>query len=244
MKTFVIMFCFICSQLINFNSYASESCTEKSEQLGAIYSIETSGLNHQTKKIKSNFELWRKGHDVLHINQSKQATNQWHTLKNNNVRKISYFDHYQRGIEFEPVAVSKTKWQLNYQLVSENLLSKMTLISTKGESCERIEHYKFESKGQSVELWWQPKLQLAQKIITIEKEILTVWLLNKTIFSKDEIINVFNKKEDYQMTDYADIGDNESDPFLRKMIRLGFIDHAGSGFYDAQGNQLSNDHHH
>jgi hypothetical protein len=244
MKNFVILFCFMASQLISFKNYASEQCTKQSEQLGAIYLIETSHMNHKTKQKKGKFELWRKGHDILHINPSKQTTNKWHTLKNNSIRKVSYFDHYQKGIEFEPKALTKTKWQLKYQLVSEDQLSKMTLISTKGKHCDRIEHYKFASKEQSIELWWKPELQLAQKIIYIEKETLTVWQLNKTTFSKDDIENTFNKIEHYQMTDYADIGDNESDPFLRKMIRLGFIDHAGSVFYDAQGNQLANDHQH
>lgn len=244
MKNLVIVFCFIATQLISFKSYASESCTKKVEQLGAIYTIETSGLNSETTKIKSNFELWRKGHDVLHINQLKQTTNQWHTLKNNSVRKVSYFDHYQKGIEFEPVASNKHHWQSKFQLVTEAQLANMTLISTKGQGCSRIEYYKLESKEQTIELWWQPELQLAQKVITNEKETITVWQLNKTIFSTDKIESVFKRTEHYKMTDYADIGDNESDPFLRKMIRLGFIDHAGSGFYDAQGNQLANDHHH
>lgn len=230
MKNFVILFCFMASLLMSFESYAMEQCTNKSEQLGAIYLIETSHKDHETKPTKGKFELWRNGHDILHINPSKQTTNQWHSLTNNSFRKVSYFDHYQKGIEFEPIALTKAKWQLKYQLVSEEQLSKMTLISIKGKRCDRIEHYKFTNKDQSIELWWQPELQLAQKIIYHEKETITVWQLNKTIFSKSDIENTFNKIEHYQMTDYADIGDNESDPFLRKMIRLGFIDHAGSGF--------------
>ncbi|MDG1752351.1 MAG: hypothetical protein P8I03_11920 [Thalassotalea sp.] len=244
MKIFAILVCFIGSQLISFNSYSIEQCSQPNDLLGTVYSIETVNLDNDNEKLEGNFELWRKNGDVLHINKSKNITNQWHTINNNYIRQVNYFDDYQKGIEFEPVTISKANWQQKYQLVSEDQLSKMTLISTQGESCDRIEHYKFESKEQTIELWWQPELQLAQKIITNEKETLTIWQLNKTIYSKYKIENVFNKIEHYQMTDYADIGDNESDPFLRKMIRLGFIDHAGSGFYDAQGNQLANDNHH
>lgn len=244
MKVFTILFCFISSLLMSFNSYSIEQCTQENDLLGAVYSIETSQINNKELRLKNHFELWRKNGDVLHINASKNMTNQWHTINNNYIRQVNYFDDYQKGIEFEPVTLSENNWQSKYQLVTENQLSNMILISTKGEGCSRIEHYQFDSKEQSIELWWQPALKLAQKIITNEKETLTIWLLKRTAFEKNEIEKVFKQTDHYQMTDYADIGDNESDPFLRKMIRLGFIDHAGSGFYDAQGNQLANGHHH
>ena len=63
--------------------------------------------------------------------------------------------------------------------------------------------------------------------------------------SDNKIIDAFfNKNLDYQTTDYADIGDSESDPFLRKMINLGFVEHGSSGMYDAQGNDIGGEHHH
>ena len=45
-------------------------------------------------------------------------------------------------------------------------------------------------------------------------------------------------------TDFADVGDNEADPFLRKMIALGFVEHGASGFYSADGEALQGGHHH
>jgi hypothetical protein len=37
----------------------------------------------------------------------------------------------------------------------------------------------------------------------------------------------------------VDIGDNEADPFLIKMINLGYIDHAPQAVYDANGNNIA-----
>ena len=54
----------------------------------------------------------------------------------------------------------------------------------------------------------------------------------------------FAKWDNYQTTDYADIGDNESDPFLAKMINLGFVEHGASGFYHADGSPIEQLHAH
>ena len=62
--------------------------------------------------------------------------------------------------------------------------------------------------------------------------------------SEDAIKQKFAVWDRYQTTDYADVGDNESDPMLAKMIKLGFISHGASGFYHADGTQIESGHHH
>ncbi|GHE96149.1 hypothetical protein [Thalassotalea profundi] len=246
MKKSLIFLITIISQINSFSLNAAETCFEN---LGAIYNITNSVLNTEHHKNNSidegtTFELWRKGNELLHITPQKEMTIKWHKLINGDVRKVNFFDQYERGIEFEPIKISKENWQLKQQLVSDKQIEKMTLSATKGKGCERTEHYQLKNETTSIDLWWFPSLKLAQKIIYTDKNNSTTWLLKNKIVSKDTIANVFNKNEHYQMTDYADIGDNESDPFLRKMIHLGFVAHGNSGFYDAQGNQLSTKHQH
>lgn len=48
----------------------------------------------------------------------------------------------------------------------------------------------------------------------------------------------FDRWRTWPSTDFADVGDNEADPFLRKMIALGFVEHGASGFYRADGEPL------
>lgn len=56
--------------------------------------------------------------------------------------------------------------------------------------------------------------------------------------------DTFGLWSQWQSTDFADVGDNESDPFLRRMISLGFVEHGASGFYHADGSPLPGADHH
>jgi hypothetical protein len=70
------------------------------------------------------------------------------------------------------------------------------------------------------------------------------WQLAEVTYDNKMIQQQLDTFSAYQSTDFADIGDNESDPFFRKMINLGFIEHSASGFYDSEGNSLSSAHQH
>ncbi len=46
------------------------------------------------------------------------------------------------------------------------------------------------------------------------------------------------------MTDYSDVGDNESDPFVRKMINMGFVSLGTLGVYNLNGQVIDGVHGH
>ena len=54
------------------------------------------------------------------------------------------------------------------------------------------------------------------------------------------LIKTIGALNSYGTTDYTNIGDNESDPFLISMINLGFIEDHAHGFYDSKGNIMGN----
>ncbi|RJG17922.1 hypothetical protein D4A39_05365 [Alcanivorax profundi] len=64
----------------------------------------------------------------------------------------------------------------------------------------------------------------------------TVWQL----VSLEQVAesDTFARWSAWQSTDFADVGDNEADPFLRRMIALGFVEHGASGFYQADGTPM------
>ena len=70
------------------------------------------------------------------------------------------------------------------------------------------------------------------------------WQLEKIEHKENIITQAFRQRANYQTTDFADIGDNEADPFLIKMINLGFIEHGSSGMYNPQGENIDIDHNH
>lgn len=249
MKLFISTLAIISSLFFGLTVDAKNMCNESAESLGAKYSIKkTLLIPKPDNKISNNnemsFQLWRKGCDVLHINSTEQLSVVWHKLSNSKVQQIRYFDQYQRGIELEPVKVSSNNWENTLQLISTAKLTKMSLLETAGKAADLIEHYRLNDGDSSIEVWWQPAIKVAQKIIYRDNYYETVWLLTEKVLSTKKIDTVFAQRQNYQMTDYADIGDNESDPFLRKMIHLGFVKHGSSGFYDANGNTLSSNHLH
>ena len=69
------------------------------------------------------------------------------------------------------------------------------------------------------------------------------WTLTNADYEAD-VSNFFAKRVDYQATDYADIGDDHTDPFLTKMVTQGFIEAGASGFYDQHGRALKGEHNH
>ncbi len=71
-----------------------------------------------------------------------------------------------------------------------------------------------------------------------------MWTLTEVNHDAKEVDRFFAQRSQYQTTDFADIGDDHSDPFLTKMVTLGFIEKGASGFYDDKGNALAGGHHH
>lgn len=244
MKKTIVILAALGFQLFGFNSLAQDQCVAAPQALGATYVIAKSDIAQLSPVKHSSFKLWRKGSNVLHIYPEKEISTKWHQLSNGYARKVSHFEHYQRSIEFEPTRLANDAWNNKYQLISDQLIAQMTLLVSQGEDCEQINHYQFSGKGISIELWWQPSIKLAHKIIYKENQVLTTWTLSDLSLANKDIEKALMQAKHYQTTDYADIGDNESDPFLRKMIHLGFVESGHGGFYDDKGNQLLNKHHH
>jgi hypothetical protein len=96
----------------------------------------------------------------------------------------------------------------------------------------------------SMDITWFSELRLVSSFIIKEKDsprILESWSLKSLTLSNKQITPFFKSRYAYYATDYADIGDDHTDPFLTKMMNLGFIEHGASGFYDTQGNPMSGD---
>ncbi|UZE95020.1 hypothetical protein [Alkalimarinus alittae] len=226
-------------------SYAD--CDIQDQVLGAHYRIITT--DHLTgRQLTRDFTLWRDGHRVAHQYHTKGVTELWEKMSNGKLRTVHYYDLYHRGIEYEPYEInishSENDWQLKYQLLSESYIKTLTKRATEGSVCEGKTEYSHAFKTLSVQLEWLDQLQLA-KIYTEESSTKTVkWELVDVINDKATIKAAFSLREDFKTTDYTDVGDNESDPFLMRMINLGHISHGASGFYDQSGKAIGLGHKH
>ena len=231
--------------LITTFSYAN--CSAKSAELGAHYRITTT--DHKTgKQSTRDFTLWRDGDRVAHQYHAKGMTELWERVSNGTLRTVHYFDHYHRGIEYDPaeVKISHTSndWQLKYQLISEDFVKTLIKGPSEGFNCMAFSAYSQTSSGSNVTLEWVDQLNLAKLYIEDNPTKSVKWELVEIIDDKAQVQKAFSRREDYKTTDYTDIGDNESDPFLMRMINLGHISHGASGFYDQDGHAIGQGHQH
>jgi hypothetical protein len=112
------------------------------------------------------------------------------------------------------------------------------------EGCNRVETKQFKNESLSMEITWFSELRLVSHFIIKKKDsgnILETWSLKSLALSNKQITPFFKSRYAYYATDYADIGDDHTDPFLTNMMNLGFIERGASGFYDTQGNPMSGD---
>ena len=240
MKLFLITSLILISSTIN----ASEACNTNPALLTASYNMQTESKEKDDIKIR-HVNIWRRGKEIAYEYPDIQMTEIWNQVGNTNMRPVKYFDAHQRAIEYQVVGgQNKAQWLSKYQLISEGLKEQMALIKTEGSGCAQLQHYSLQKEGKHFRMTWSKAYQLP--LFYEEKtaeSTFTLSLINK--LNDSNTINEFFKLRDgYQTTDYADIGDNESDPFLLGMINLGFIEHGASGFYNDKGQQMSGHNEH
>ena len=94
-----------------------------------------------------------------------------------------------------------------------------------------------------MDLTWFSELRIVNTFTikdTLAGTILESWSLQSVQLDSDKISHFFKSRHSYFSTDFADIGDDHTDPFLTKMMNLGFIEKGASGIYDTQGNPMMN----
>ena len=197
-------------------STLAQQCNIDSAHLKADYKITNTHKNEQSTQ---SLTLWRNNSQVAH----------------------------QRGIEYQPSEVRGVQsWSAKNQLVDTHLIEKMTLVNTQGSGCDEVKNYTLTEGDNQFKLALFTKSNLVKSFSVTNKKSHTHTDLNLNDVSsnKAEITAQFAKWDRFQTTDYADIGDNENDPFLAKMINLGFIEHGATGFYNQQGKAIQGGHHH
>jgi len=243
----MIRFLLLFSFFLIFSHTALATCKVNKAAIGAEYKI-------TTKKINTNISnthhliLWRNDKQVAHQLSETGITEVWEQTNNGLLRLVRYFDKYHRGIEYQPNEINNGQgyknWDVKSQLIADKLIKSMHRKSVKGKGCDKIESYTLKTNDKLINLDWLTQRRLVKTYSETTSSAKLKWELVSIITNKKKINNIFSIRSDYKTTDYTDIGDNESDPFLMKMINLGFVEHAASGFYDSKGNNLDGNHHH
>lgn len=243
--------CAACSEKKENYTFACEGVA--GDYLSASYILreETRSKNESHDHAEDNAKqvtLWRMGARVAHQSDDPAITVAWAKDARGYLMTTQFFNEHQRAIEYEATAVANDQqervWTEKWQIVSPSLIAKMQKIDSYGEGCNTVDVYTLEQDDVQATLHWLASVNLPALFEVTNKDRHTHWTLEHIAGDKAAVTQQFTSIDDYDATDYADVGDNETDPFLRRMINLGFIEHGATGFYDTEGNNLGDGHAH
>jgi hypothetical protein len=235
------------SELILLNEQCSNSVSPASNLI-AVYEIAKSTNANDGLEHALQITLVRNGNEVAHQYPQTGITESWQLNQASQIKSTRFFDRHERAIEYQPGekvhGKSESDWSYRNQLISDSLLSKFTTTAVTNEGCNRLETKQFSKDGLLMDITWFPELRLVSRFTIKQKDadsIVESWSLKRLTLSNNQITPFFKSRYAYYATDYADIGDDNTDPFLTKMMNLGFIEQGASGFYDTKGNPMAGD---
>lgn len=231
------------SSVVNVSN--EQTCKEDSTSLFAKYEI---SVTSPSKTLQTtSLHLWRNGNKVAHEYPATNITESWTLVRNKFIKPTRFFDAHERAIEYQPGETihgkKETDFSYRYQLISDKLIDAMTLDKKDGKGCNAVEHYSLDNEQGHFKLTWIPHLKLVRSFSVDRNGYVRDWELTNVDFDVNTK-DFFAKRQDYQSTDYADIGDDHTDPFLTKMVTQGFIEAGASGYYDEHGHSIGEGHAH
>lgn len=231
--------------LTSINVFSAD-CEIDTNIVAAEYLI-SQVTNADAIQSKYHIILWRDEDRVAHEFQNTDITNVWERTSNGKLRLTRNFDNHKRSIEYQPGEInynnSDSQWETINQIISDEQIENMELVKSEDIGCNIIKSYTYNDDDKKIMLEWMPAKKLLKSYINQSNGNIVKWELLNVFDDESKIKQTFTSRDNYQSTDYADIGDNESDPFLLKMMNLGHIDHGASGFYNSDGHIMSGHEH-
>ena len=216
--------------LISVNIFATQ--TNLNSNVQAKYKISTPAKT-------SYINYYREGDKVAYEYPAQGITEIWTKLPKNRVALTRVFNNYQRNIEYDTIDLKMEKrnssWKahknfsfiknLDYDLAQEETVDG-----------QKVWHYVKRGENIEINMYWDNKRDLLISFEVRENTLLRYHYERLSL--EEEKVGHIQKVIAYDTTDFSDIGDNESDPFFRKMINLGFLTHNEANIIDAHGNHL------
>ena len=179
---------------------------------------------NEQKSAAQQLSLLRKGNRIAHYNLQQKIANIWYLNRHNQQQLTRVFERYQQGIEYQADELkAQHQWHYVRTLVDHELLASMTKQKVSGLGCQRREYYTLATTTHEFQLQWLSALALPQSLVVTDKQThKTSRLQLVDIEYGNKAVEQLGKWDALPTTDYADVGDNENNPFLAKMINQGF----------------------
>lgn len=205
-------------------------------------SIFKATYNVRTPNGEHALEYYRNGNVVAYSYPSQKITEVYRRLKNGNVALMKAFDAYKRAIEYDTIDIETEgdtiSWESHANLPSPE---RMHLLANRVPCSlsEQFEHYIKRGNFSYVEMMWSRSKDILIALEVYEHKRLKYRYVLENLTPIDNHLDLIH---DYESTDFADIGDNEHDPFLVKLIDLGFVSHHEVNVLDTDGHLIKQEH--
>lgn len=169
------------------------------------------------------FQLTRKDNQVMHSSNGVHYV--WDKLVNGRMKLTKYVDKINKGIEYQPndlkADVEDNPWQKKYQLLSDSQASDSVSAQIKvceaNRNCEKEQHKNSRALLTSI---WLDDIQLPKSIQQINGPIQFNWTLESIELNQATVNKNFKEIEQYQLIDFADIGDAEGEQGITELLDI------------------------
>ncbi|MBV7316570.1 hypothetical protein [Shewanella sp. NIFS-20-20] len=223
-----------------FAPWSAESSFD-SQHLSASYVVTDAQGSRFTMQLHRNQQQ-------LLIERSATTFEGWH-----HGEYVRYFPSERRSVTYQRGDLLALGQHVDlkqlYHVVSPSVLSQLSLSAQhQGNSpCVASATYRGEYQGQQLMVDWLEPWALPREMVMTNAEhaVVHLQLQALTPLSEQDFVHM---TQGYEDIDFADVGDNEADPFIATMIHQGYIQHGRSGFYHSfergQADAVRDEHQH
>ncbi len=207
-------------------SAASQACDYDASIIGAKYQVSVKTIEGKQSHYLLN--LWRNGQTIVYEYPQKKKAEYWYRSakgknKSTSIQLTRYYDGFERGIEYQinhkSVESTDKKWQKLSSIIAVDK-QQFTVPIEQQVSCDQVT--KLESQVAGITGDWLSYYQLPKQFSMTSSVATKTWKMTALITDAESVKLKINARTQFHVTDYADIGDNENDEFLSKMIVMGF----------------------
>lgn len=217
MKKLLTMILAMCAA----SAAAAQTCAVP-EAVEAAYTVTEYGDSAQGKSYP--LKVIRSGNTVIYQYPASQMADVWQREQGDQLSLARYFDAHRRGIEYYAGDLRSlqehkdNRWQKLAHVVDVSGFSPQ---GRSGSGCDEVAQYR--NSGYQIDYLAAYQLPKSMTFYLNGKPTVS-YRLNKIGASAD-FKGLMDGYQRYRSLDFADIGDSEADPFVRQMIKMGFVEH-------------------
>lgn len=188
--------------------------------VAALYETRTIQLARRPQSNNQRWHIWRTARKIENQSTDGASGEVWLRDSKDNISMARLFHKEKRIIEYTSGDLRALglypEWNDRAELIDSSLLSRLKLTGTEMVLGYKAQRYQGQLNGVDMEILWLAEFRLpalVRRVLAdrdISMHLLEIHPLASSPWKQKDI-------SDYQAMDYADMGDNEADPFISSL---------------------------